>query len=106
MPKWKVKCPKCGYETKVETRGGFLLVPSGCEKCGNDVLMVERITPVSTVSCGVCGIVFKDDEDYEKHIFHYKGERWCGTKILRLIEADKKLAELIDKKRREAGWVK
>jgi len=56
---------------------------------------------VANFSCGVCGIVFESEEDYEKHIFHYKGERWCGTKILRLIESDEELAKLINKKRRE-----
>jgi len=38
---------------------------------------------VANFSCGVCGIVFESEEDYEKHIFHYKGERWCERRLKR-----------------------
>ncbi|RLG34411.1 hypothetical protein DRN97_02560 [Methanosarcinales archaeon] len=59
------------------------------------------------VGCGVCGIEFETEEDYEKHIFHFQGNRWCGTKILQVIEQNKKLAEtvhnarLLESKKRE-----
>ncbi|MCD6138280.1 MAG: hypothetical protein J7J91_06850 [Deltaproteobacteria bacterium] len=38
------------------------------------------------IVCGVCGLEFKNEEDYEKHLFHYKLYRWCGVKVLRIIE--------------------
>jgi len=49
--------------------------------------------------CGVCGIYFKTNEDYEKHLFKYGRHRFCGVKVLRVIEQNKKLAEEVLKAR-------
>ena len=43
--------------------------------------------------CGTCGIYFKTEEDYEKHLFKYGGHRFCGVQVLRVIEQNQKLAE-------------
>ena len=46
-------------------------------------------------ACGVCGMEFETEEDYEKHIFHFQGNRWCGIDVLRVIEQNEKLAETV-----------
>lgn len=56
-----------------------------------------------SVVCGVCGIEFENEEDYEKHLFKWNGRRWCGIKILRVIEQNPELAEKVDKARQGAG---
>jgi len=47
------------------------------------------------VLCGICGIRFSCEEDYEKHVFKPRGYRWCGVKVLRLIEETDELAEKV-----------
>lgn len=46
------------------------------------------------IICGVCGIEFKNEEDYEKHIFKFNGKRCCGIAVLRAIERNPTLAKL------------
>lgn len=59
------------------------------------------------IVCGVCGLEFKNEEDYEKHLFHYKHYRWCGIKVLRIIEQNKELARDVHLERMgEEGGVK
>ena len=50
---------------------------------------------IGMVVCGVCGMEFETEEDYEKHTFHFQGNRWCGTKVLRVIEQNPELAEAV-----------
>jgi len=47
------------------------------------------------VACGVCGMEFETEEDYEEHIFHFQGERWCGIHAIRVIEQNPELAEAV-----------
>ena len=47
------------------------------------------------VVCGVCGMEFKTEEDYEKHLFHFQGNRWCGIEVLQVIEQNPELAEAV-----------
>mgnify|MGYP000745871476 CR=1 FL=1 len=47
------------------------------------------------IVCSICGLEFKSEEDYEKHIFHYKYYRWCGIKVLRVIEKNEELARKV-----------
>ena len=51
------------------------------------------------IICGVCGIEFKNEEDYEKHIFKVDGERCCGIAVLRAIERNPDLARKVLKER-------
>lgn len=51
-----------------------------------------------TVSCGTCGIKFENEEQYERHIFKFNGNRWCGTRLIRMIESDKQLSLDIDQR--------
>ena len=53
--------------------------------------------------CGICGLQFASDEDFEKHIFHYGKDRWCGVAVLRAIESDEELARLVHEKRKSLG---
>ena len=38
---------------------------------------------------------FETEEDYEKHIFHFQGEHWCGIYAIRVIEQNPELAEAV-----------
>ena len=53
------------------------------------------------VTCGTCGLSFDSEEEFEKHVFHYKDYRWCGVKVLRVIEETPWLAELVNQARLE-----
>ena len=50
---------------------------------------------IRTVACGICGMEFETEEDYEEHIFHFQGEHWCGIHVLRVIEQNPELAEAV-----------
>lgn len=59
------------------------------ESLGTHTSEVEAVD-----TCGICGIEFSKDE-FDKHIFHYKDERWCGVLVLRAIEGNPELAEKV-----------
>lgn len=54
------------------------------------------MTTKEKVFCGVCGLAFPNEELFERHIFKYKNYRWCGTKVLRVIEESAALSTVIN----------
>ncbi|MCD6148242.1 hypothetical protein J7J18_02600 [bacterium] len=51
------------------------------------------------IICGVCGVEFKNEEAYEKHIFKVDGKRCCGIAVLRAIEKNPELAKKVFEER-------
>ena len=51
------------------------------------------------IVCGVCGVEFKNEEDYEKHTFKVDGKQCCGIAVLRAIEKNPDLARKVFEER-------
>jgi len=61
-------------------------------------LLEEALAEDKAIFCGTCGLRCNSEEEFEMHTFHYKGERLCGIRLLRIIEKDPELSRLVYEK--------